>query len=58
MLLNKTKLEMKWRKDEESYYGAEGVNSVNTRLEQTTPSTHVFSTTKVWMGKYLKKSCA
>jgi hypothetical protein len=34
------------------------INSFTSRLEQTTSSPHIFSKTKVWMGKYLKKSCS
>jgi hypothetical protein len=32
------------------------LNSFTPRLEQTTSSAHNFSKSKVWMGKYLKKS--
>jgi hypothetical protein len=32
------------------------VNSFTPRLEQTTSSAQTFSKSKVWMGKYLKKS--
>jgi hypothetical protein len=34
------------------------INSFTPRLEQTTSSAHNFSKSKVWMGKYLKKSCS
>jgi hypothetical protein len=33
-------------------------NSFNPGLEQTTSPAPVFSKTKLWMGKYLKKSCS
>jgi hypothetical protein len=34
------------------------VNSFNPRFEQTTSSAHISSKTKMWMKKYLKKSCS
>jgi hypothetical protein len=30
----------------------------NPRLEQTTSTALIFSKIKVWVGKYLKKSCS
>jgi hypothetical protein len=32
-------------------------NSFKHRFEQTTSSAHIFPKSKVYMGKYLKKSC-